>query len=933
MERGRMHTIPQVGSNADEALLGEERGAGCKIEEGDKTVVSVHSLHSHLRYQVEKRRGCRELPVYLLFLFVVTAVPWTTRLRNARYNELYHLEQANRVELGLGEFEQVRSRAAFWDWAENLVERVWDARYQNDMARLTSAANLPLGYLLMRQYRVQNIPCALPGVLTQDARSRIPSTCTPEWGRPHEVSTAPYGPNLSWVCSRDLERPINVESVSTSFHDYSNPEEAFPALLALKRNKTEIMREVKAMKDDLWIDQATRVVIVDIITFNPSIEAFALNHLYIEFFATGSVAAGMHAYPFELYHFDTSSRQLVFTCDIVVAFFTGLIAIQFFLSVLRRRKLGYSPPYVGMWDLYDIPFVIVHVSYCSMRFWLWSNGPALHDPIENAPTDEMDMFVSLFDYGYHYENTNTNTGVAVIFAWIRLFRYMQHHKSLGVMSLTLRRARDDIFSLGVIFTVLILGFGIGGAALYGVDHKAFSSWGDSMSYLLRLLISGEVNEHYDSMYNIQPSLTGIFITIYMATTWLLALNMVLAVLNGAFFAVQEQRRRTEQITQSSQKSVKQTVMDALATARDDLKCRRKGQDYCHIREQAMQSLRERVEQSAKQQEKDQSGLMNPLSSLSDVAKSLTASLLTGQKIGDTKLSAEDWVRGGGCVFEENYALRLFAKAKVQSEPLELDDIRREVRDGTEQLSKLIGRESEAKVKAAPSVSTSLFEAGKTNTHVTLDEVPMASSVGRRSLQFDMPPAPDEPRSPLNAGSGELSSSFGHRAASSPRAHPWPQTSLRQRPVPSPLSRNSIRAASFLQSAAAVGTPLHSTTHAKTNTQTQQAPVGVGRGGAHDGRTMVARPERKSEGNEGSLKLSEGSLRLRDNAMRQARQRARESRSEPRDGLHRLSTDLREDEPANLCPLVGSLVGMPKYTDPAERSSPTPSDRRPRGSSG
>eukprot|EP01065_Artemidia_motanka_P028169 TRINITY_DN3340_c3_g1_i1.p1 TRINITY_DN3340_c3_g1~~TRINITY_DN3340_c3_g1_i1.p1 ORF type:complete len:928 (+),score=263.07 TRINITY_DN3340_c3_g1_i1:62-2785(+) len=657
--------------------------------------VSAHALHCHLRQQVEKRRASRELPVYMFFLLTVTAVPWMSRLSNTRYNELYHLEQANRLELDIQAFEAIRSRDSFWEWIEKTVEAIWiDRGNVTGDSRLTSASNFPLGHVVMRQFRVKSTTCAHPGVLTKETQERIPPTCSPEWDT-SVVSTAPFGPNSEWLPNSMLKSGVNVAAASTMFHDYTDPDMAFPVLLPLHDNITTVMQQLAGLRKGVWIDGATRVVLVDVMTFNPSIEAFALNHLFVEFFATGSVVAGMHAYPFELMHFDTVARRVMFVCDIFIALVVAYIGVSFFHSVRLRKKLGYTAPYVGLWDLYDIPYVIVHIQFVVMRMWLWRYGPELHDPASYDPNqDELSMFITLFKYGYHFEECNTSTGVAVVFAWMRLFRYMQHHHSLGVMSATMRRARSDLASLVVIFTVLILGFGVAGAALYGVDHQSFSSWSVAMGYLLRLLISGEVNEHYNELRNIQPVLTGWYISIFMLATWLLALNMVLAVLNGAFFSVLEERQRMEQadVTRHDDKgTLRARCARTISTIKDDVTC--VGPGYCRVRMRAMGVLREFVERKASSQ-----GRQVKASSISRVAQDVASTLIGSKLDRSTMLSPADWVDGTGGMFTQPYAMRIFDKAKLGSGSkmegsLRLEKLTQETRAEVRELAKRLRQQS------------------------------------------------------------------------------------------------------------------------------------------------------------------------------------------------------------------------------------------------
>eukprot|EP01062_Namystynia_karyoxenos_P042788 TRINITY_DN3132_c0_g1_i1.p1 TRINITY_DN3132_c0_g1~~TRINITY_DN3132_c0_g1_i1.p1 ORF type:complete len:1133 (+),score=265.94 TRINITY_DN3132_c0_g1_i1:104-3400(+) len=506
---------------------------------GGSDALRARDIHVYLRHDIEKARAYREMPVYMAFLAILTCVPHLHSRSSTRYNELYHLDHANRIEMHIDQFEQVKSRDDFWEWFQDMVNRSLEVRGADTSAeRLTRRSNFPIGGILLRQFRVSDGPCRIPAVLTQSARAGMPDSCAPEWS-PDDVSTAPFGPGGQWTIAAASSQP-SVPAVTTSTHTYDEPGNAFAEWFPLFGATDQVVERVAYLRNNSWVDQATRVVIVDVLAFNPSIEAFALNHMYTEFFATGSALSGQKAYPFELIFFSGRGHFLFF-CDCCVAAASFALFIGLGKSIWNRRALGYVPPWIGLWEVFDIMFLVFLSQLVFTRFRLWTAGPALHDD-EDAQRDEYQMFADLFQYGFDYEHANTALGSSVIFAWLRLFRYLQYNSRLGVLSGTIRRSREDLLAMVAMFWIVIVAFGIGGSVLYGVDIKAFSSWVISMGYLTRLMISAEVDAYYDELKRIHPEATGIFISMFMILTWCVLMNMVLAILNGAFIAVQEANR-------------------------------------------------------------------------------------------------------------------------------------------------------------------------------------------------------------------------------------------------------------------------------------------------------------------------------------------------------------------------------------------------------
>eukprot|EP01065_Artemidia_motanka_P019130 TRINITY_DN2263_c0_g1_i4.p1 TRINITY_DN2263_c0_g1~~TRINITY_DN2263_c0_g1_i4.p1 ORF type:complete len:1215 (+),score=361.20 TRINITY_DN2263_c0_g1_i4:41-3646(+) len=499
------------------------------------------------RRDVERAGASRQLPCFVFFLFVITLVPWMSRLSSDRYNELFHLEQATRTELHLDDFKFVRDRDQFWSWLRGVSNSLWDLDRGNisTSSRLTAVSNLPVGVILMRQFRVDLANCTMPSIITNDFAKAMPDTCAGEWDDA-AYSRVPFGPNNMFLPNSMTAKPINVLAVTTAFHTYDNDAETYSVVLSPFDSLETVLANISELETAVWLDHATRVVIVDICTYNPAVRAFALNHIYVEFFATGSTEAGVKAYPFDLVHHNSFTGWLLFISDVIVAAGIGVLILLIAFSVRNRRRLQYLFP-VGLWDLYDLIFMIVLIYQTYYRMRVWSEGPALQNDID-PEMNEVDVFVKLFEYGYHFERANTFVGLGVIFAWLRLFKYLQYNAKLGVLSQTLDYAKNDLLSMLIIFGVVLVGYGVGGSALYGVDFKQFSTWYVGMSYLMRLVISAEINQDYETLQETHPFTTGIYIGTFMVITWMILLNMVLAIITGAFVTVQHNvhSRQTDQ---------------------------------------------------------------------------------------------------------------------------------------------------------------------------------------------------------------------------------------------------------------------------------------------------------------------------------------------------------------------------------------------------
>eukprot|EP01064_Diplonema_japonicum_P031487 TRINITY_DN5660_c0_g2_i1.p1 TRINITY_DN5660_c0_g2~~TRINITY_DN5660_c0_g2_i1.p1 ORF type:complete len:880 (+),score=260.52 TRINITY_DN5660_c0_g2_i1:61-2700(+) len=524
-----------------------------------------------LRFDIEKARAYRVLPLYLFLLATITSIPWMSRLSNERYNELYHLESANRRELFTNQFLNVSDVDTFWDWYSELAVAVFSLDNGHGNSRMSKNQNFPIGYLLLRQFRVKPGACVVPSIIQGTMHLSFPDECYGEWDIDMMSKDAYGAPN--WVHGSELD----VLSVNTMFHTYPSSEDAFTITFPLSQSQADASSNVSFLKLNNWIDSATRCVIIDVLTFNPSIDAFALNHFYIEFFATGSVVANLKAYPFEILHMTSHDFRYLFVADVIMVLLTAQLAIGLIVTIYRRRQMNYAV-WLGLYDAYDVMFIVILIHACYYRMVLWRDGPDLHDG--QPPADDKEMYTLLFNYGFRYERANTYVGIAVVFAWVRLFRFLQYNGRLGVLSETLYKAKADLIAMLMILIIVLVGYGIGGSALYGVDHQNFSSWWIAMAYLLRLLISAEVDQYYDELKAIHPNWTGFYMATFMIITWMIILNMVLAIITGAFVSVQENNKT--QVEGWSPRQLKKDFINYVDRLPVPF-CKMRNHDYCEKR--------------------------------------------------------------------------------------------------------------------------------------------------------------------------------------------------------------------------------------------------------------------------------------------------------------------------------------------------------------
>eukprot|EP00754_Rhynchopus_humris_P045858 Rhum_TRINITY_DN5343_c0_g1::Rhum_TRINITY_DN5343_c0_g1_i1::g.17182::m.17182/K04986/PKD2; polycystin 2 len=490
--------------------------------------IELRTLKRFLVKDIDRARSWGQIPFFFVWLLSLTLLVTLSEMCTAgSYNMLYQLEQSHHQELELQKFHEISSIPDFWTWLDLVTKHLW--------LRDVAPNNVPLGFVLLRQFRVQNVSYVMPKVVAPRFRATLPSSILMDW-QEGSVSTAPYGPNKTWVPNRDLPVSIDVLTVDTKFNQYDDTGDAFTITLPFLSTMDEVKLQMKFLQDNGWIDLATRLVIVDILTYNPAVGSFAVNHMYVELFASGSTVAMTKAYPFKILQLG-GLQTGVLVLDILVLVCMLYAVVSTVSTIKMNRDIGMQ--WVGMWEVFEIVLVTFLAVAYSYRFRLWSDGESLmSDDVEGVEV-ELEMFSRLTEYGYYTERSATFMAIASTMVWLRVLRVIQHNERLGVLSLTVKYASGQLTSLFVIYTFVLVGYSIGATALFGSDFGPMNSLWNSMGYMARLTVSAEVGADWDTLEEIHPSIVWLFLGSFMVLGWLVLLNMVLAIVSGSFAMVQQ----------------------------------------------------------------------------------------------------------------------------------------------------------------------------------------------------------------------------------------------------------------------------------------------------------------------------------------------------------------------------------------------------------
>ncbi|KAJ9472709.1 Polycystin-2 [Diplonema papillatum] len=550
-----------------------------RVEDNRRERVTLPALKRSLVTSVKHVFSVRTFFVYIVYLAVFSTSAGYITLGDDEAT-FYMCDSIRDNLLLLPQFYEVESPDDVWKWLSDIVQSLWVdegdyAAYLSSVGRNVSVAdrddlrklwfvggrqtqdgrgmysqrqNVPLFWLLVRQHRINAVPC-------EDTEQADPihaatwqvmkTECWDSYSKSDLNATHSRG-NLTgtsvnytamttdpWIADKDKD----VKNPPMTGHrgrvrTYHSRDEQFTFRLPYA---SMYQAEVREMLDDLnrngWIDFATRVVTFELITYNPTREEYAIARAVVEFMHTGAVTTFSEVRPFHLRIFTKGGlHSFLFVTDCLFAVYLlfGIYEVAWHVRVNKRVGLAW----VGFWEVIHIANLVLLAAYLVLSSLVWVDA---YEFTKSTVEDEEQAYAELVDYEAKFERMRFIFIAALWVGWIRMLSYVRHSTRLNTVTETIRLASQELFSLCIVTTLIVFSFGLVANALYGWHFKSLATIGDSIDWLVRAVFSGGI-DNYDDLRALEPTWTPIFFLVYLILVWLILLNVVLGIIAAGFSA-------------------------------------------------------------------------------------------------------------------------------------------------------------------------------------------------------------------------------------------------------------------------------------------------------------------------------------------------------------------------------------------------------------
>lgn len=187
-------------------------------------------------------------------------------------------------------------------------------------------------------------------------------------------------------------------------------------------NRTHFLNLVAQLKQDEWIDRSTRLLLVDVVSYNPAVNLHFIGRMAFELPGSGGVRSLADFMCFKLNRFDGSNGQAQLALEILVVI--G-VAMYLALDVRELTLTGFHAFIRREWVLFDILNFAFFVCIFSVRGYVLVHASKA-DPVNKS------RFESLSTAVIGVKAENALTSVNSILLWVKIFKYLHFSSRIQV---------------------------------------------------------------------------------------------------------------------------------------------------------------------------------------------------------------------------------------------------------------------------------------------------------------------------------------------------------------------------------------------------------------------------------------------------------------------------------------------------------------------
>jgi hypothetical protein len=453
---------------------------------------------------------------------------------------------------GVCKLDKVRDMGTFWSWmhtemvplaftpegeypkvanitsgyARNSFPITWSPRFIGD-----TMTNLLLGTIRIRQVRVHNNQGCEVSSLFRHIFPDCYGAFDKRWQSTRAYAKR-YTPTYIHPCYKFREasetRQVEIEGRMSAY-----PGDGF--MLDLPLNRTESLMMLKDLQQWQWLDQATRMIVVELSVLNTNVNVIVNNQIIFEFGPTGAVQSKHDAFAGRVLLFSLATNEggelsvMIYQIVVCLLFFTWTVACVW---SIKKTMLNY---FFYCWNVLDLLILVLFYVNLVLRMRTYietSTDPAFKEDVVGHP----EIFMPFSKVMGNLIVSNRVLCFLCMFCWIKLFKYLCLCGYFRLLVRVLERCAKELVIFSLLLLVIFFGFAIGFFIGMGDSIETYSTVSNSFLVLFFMLLGGfEVDPNWFGPGESQ--LKPLIFLAYIILVYFILFNVFMAIVLDAYTMV------------------------------------------------------------------------------------------------------------------------------------------------------------------------------------------------------------------------------------------------------------------------------------------------------------------------------------------------------------------------------------------------------------
>ncbi|OAF65459.1 hypothetical protein A3Q56_06831, partial [Intoshia linei] len=310
----------------------------------------------------------KQLILYLFYLFILTTLTFSIRGDN-EFDFQTAVNQLYLNDVGKTQFHSIVSSTEFMEWINTgLLPNLFNHKYNSYNHRFEKEnlnQNYFLGPLRLRQLRVKS-------EIGINHYTKQEEWMNPEYQSFNVDKTHYYNGwkehnNDSTYCDHYCYREYDNHFLETSFNFFYNLNLGGYTIDINENTLNKSIDVINKLMDNRWIDFQTRIVFVEFVIFNPSINQYALSSQFVKFTSIGGILPSFKLYTFRLNYYSGANAIAIILLEGLMLVFITYYTVKIIIQIYKER-LAFWKILANWWDLINIILIYLLIAISIVKF-------------------------------------------------------------------------------------------------------------------------------------------------------------------------------------------------------------------------------------------------------------------------------------------------------------------------------------------------------------------------------------------------------------------------------------------------------------------------------------------------------------------------------------------------------------------------------------